>query len=114
LRTANLPATIAAMDHPAIEFTEDYRACRWGTETFAFTALQAACVRILWEARNRGSPVLHQEDVLARAGAKQTIQMRMRRLFQRHPAYQTMIHSGRRPETFLIVDPPMIRASDTP
>ncbi|MFH1746956.1 MAG: hypothetical protein ABIG44_07920, partial [Planctomycetota bacterium] len=48
----------------------DYSTVRWGEKTFTFTARQAACVCVMWEAMQDGTPYLSKSYILANAADK--------------------------------------------
>lgn len=82
----------------------DFRSVRWNGQTFTFTANQAACVRILWEAWQAGTPDVGDGYTLeqAEAGEKRGL----RHVFRDHPAWDAMIVSGATKGTHRIADPP--------
>jgi hypothetical protein len=89
---------------PPARHSEDFRSVHWYGMDFTFTALQAASVRILWEAWDRGVPDLAQGTILARArGDDDMVQderlsvlfsQRRKGIRQKHPAWGTMIVPG--------------------
>jgi len=90
-----------------VRFSSDFRSCRWGTEQFTFTAQQAACIRVLWESRQRGTPDLSQITVLAEveSAMADSRKPRLRDLFRKHPAWGTMIVKGLARGTYRLADP---------
>jgi hypothetical protein len=75
--------------------SEDYRSVRWFGTDYVFTPAQAACVRVLWGAWERGSPVLSQAHILEAADCTGS---RLRDVFEKgkHPAFNAMIKSPRK------------------
>ncbi len=61
--------------------------------------MQAAIVKILWEAQVNGTPDVHASTLLAQAESKLQ-QDRIQPLFFRHPAWKTMIVRGKRRGTY--------------
>jgi hypothetical protein len=90
-----------------IVFGSDFHSCRWGSERFTFTGMQAACVRVLWEARQRGTPAVRGITVLdeAESAMADSTKPRLRDLFRNHPAWRKMIVSASR-GTYRLADPP--------
>jgi hypothetical protein len=91
-------------------FSDDFRSCRWGGETYEFTATQAAVVKQLWDAWKAGTPVLGQELLLERAGSSMgqgpDSKPRLAKLFADNPAWGTLIVAGATKGTFRLADPP--------
>jgi hypothetical protein len=83
---------------------------RWGRELFQFTLLQARIVELLWQARERGVPDVHQRELLGAAESEEANRKkpRLRDLFRNSPAWNTMIvhHPQAAKGTFRIVEPP--------
>jgi hypothetical protein len=94
-------------EEPPIEFSRDFRSCRWGTKQFTFTAQQAACVRVLWESRQRGTFDVSQITVLgeAESAMADSPKPRLRDLFRSHPAWGTMIVKGSTRGTYRLAEP---------
>src|SRR5262249_51851747 len=78
-----------------VTHSDDFRSARWYGTEYVFSPTQAACVRVLWEAWERGSPVVGQETVLDGAGS---VGNRLRDVFEKgkHPAWGVMIVSPRK------------------
>jgi hypothetical protein len=84
---------------------EDFRNVRWyGGELYEFTATQAACVRILWQAWKKGVPVVGDSAVLeaVEAGDSQRLDL----IFRGHPAWKKMIIPGNVKGTHRLAAPP--------
>ena len=79
----------------------DYRCCTVNGEDYEFGAPQAAVVRLLWEANDRGDRALAQETLLEGAGLTGD---RLRDVFrkngQTHPAWGALIVQGASKGTF--------------
>lgn len=83
------PAALAPCTH-----SEDFRSIRWYGTPYSFTALQAAIIRILWEAWQKEAPEVGQGVLLETAGSTGS---RVRDLFRAHPAWDDgMIGPGSR------------------
>jgi hypothetical protein len=89
-----------------IVFGPDFHSCRWGSKQFTFTEMQAACARVLWEARQRGTPDVSGKTVLeeAESAMVDSERPRLRDLFRDHPAWRTMIVSASK-GTYRLADP---------
>jgi hypothetical protein len=77
---------------PDARHSPDFRSVHWYGKDYAFTASQAACVRVLWAAWETRTPDVGQETILVEAGAESK---RLSHIFKRHPAWGTMIQPGR-------------------
>lgn len=68
----------------------DFRSVIWFGEQYDFTTMQAACVRVLWENWERGTPGMAEITILDKAGSAGD---RLRDVFTKgeHPAWGTMI-----------------------
>jgi len=69
----------------------DFRSVYWFGQEYSFTANQAACVRLLWEAWENGTPELSGAKILEEADIDQD---RLSAVFRDHPAWKTMIRPG--------------------
>jgi hypothetical protein len=92
---ADVSATQPARPVADVCHANDFRSVRWYGTEYIFTPTQAACVRVLWDAWERGSPVVGQDLILETAGSTGA---RLRDVFDkgRHPAWETMIVSPRK------------------
>lgn len=77
-------------DEQDASHSDDFRCVRWFGQVYEFTPMQAACVKVLWEHWERGTPTVGQEYVLEAADASSG---RLRDVFGKgkHPAWKTMI-----------------------
>lgn len=84
---ANDPAT-ADTAH-----STDFRSVRWFGRPYTFTATQAACVQVLWQNWEQGTPVISELTILDQAGSAGD---RLRDVFDKgkHSAWGTMIRPG--------------------
>ena len=80
----------------------DFRSVHWFGADHTFTATQAACVKVLWEAWQNGTPDVGQETVIDKAGAETK---RLDHVFRAHPAFGTMIVQGGTKGTFRLNPP---------
>lgn len=79
----------------------DYRSVYWfGTAHPPFTALQAAVVKILWEAWENGTPDVGDAYLLEEAGSAASAGS-VANVFQGHPAWTTMISSRQKGSHYL-------------
>ena len=72
------------------EHSPDFRSVKWFGEEYIFTTTQAACVKILWESWEQGTPAISQMTILDSAGSAGD---RLRDVFEKgkHPAWGTLI-----------------------
>jgi len=70
--------------------SDDFRSVDWFGTPYEFTALQAACVRILWENSERNTPGVGQQFIVTTVDSSQE---RLDAIFAKgtHPAWDTMI-----------------------
>lgn len=89
-----------------VEPSSDFRWVRWGEQSFTFTPTEAACVKILFDSRRDGVPVLGQLEILDRAGSNGD---RLRDVFRKNgkmnPAWGTLIVQADRKGLYRIADP---------
>ena len=82
--------------------SQDFRSVCWFGAEFTFTALQAAVLRVLWEAWEDGTPEVGRETILQAAGSESE---RLRDVFRDHPAWGTLIVTGSQRGTYLLAEP---------
>jgi hypothetical protein len=75
----------------------------WFGTPYEFTAQQAACIKVLWEARDNGTPTLGDATILEAADSDAE---RLGLVFRDHPAWGTMIVEGSTRGTHRLADPP--------
>jgi hypothetical protein len=80
----------------------DYRSVNWFGADHPFTANQAACVKVLWEAWEKNLPDVGDKTVLEIASV---FSERLDSVFRDHPAWGTMIQQGRTKGTHRLVEP---------
>lgn len=88
---------------PDKRHSDDFRSVHWHGIDYSFTATQAACVRVLWEAMENGTPEVGKDTILEKAGSETS---RLDDIFRNSPAWGTMIVSGSRRGTKRLADPP--------
>lgn len=90
VRAAATPlAEPAAVSQLGATHSADFASVYWFGTRYEFTPAQARCVRALWAAWRNGTPVLRQAELQEEADVSSGI----RGVFQRHPAWRTMIVS---------------------
>jgi hypothetical protein len=65
----------------------------WWGKNYTFTINQAACVKVLWEARNSKTQSLSQSDILDKAKISQE---RLDKVFKGNEAWKEMIVSSKK------------------
>lgn len=80
----------------------DFRSVNWFGTLYTFSATQAACVRVLWEAWEQKTPELGQEYILEQA---ESASPRLSALFGDNKAWGTMIISGTSKGSFRLQEP---------
>jgi len=77
----------------------DFRSVLWNDVEHSFTSMQAAIVRLLWEALANDTPEVHASTLLAHA--ESNLQRdRLDPLFFRHPAWKKLIVRGKHRGTY--------------
>lgn len=94
-------AAAAAQKSEEIEFSDDYRSCMIGDKRYAFTVIQAACMRAIWELSKHGRFSFAQKSVIdsaaewAKVGSKRLDHVfrkgRSRDKERYHPLWGTLI-----------------------
>lgn len=90
LRRVSLPVV-----QPQARHSPDYCSCHWYGTLYTFSPLQAAVVKILWEAWEQGTPDVRGDYLLENAGSDRDVK-RMDSLFQDSPAWNAMIQTVRK------------------
>jgi RNA polymerase sigma factor (sigma-70 family) len=85
---------------PARDHSEDFRRVVWDRRVYTFNPPQAAVVRVLWEAMERGVPAVGNEVLLRAAGSDGGRGGRVRDLFHKHPAWCRVLILGARKGTW--------------
>jgi hypothetical protein len=91
--------TTPAKRQRSTEHSDDFRSVKWYSVPYSFTALQAACVRVLWENDERGTPEVGEQTILEAAESQQN---RLDHVFDKgkHAAWGTMIVPGKTKGSF--------------
>jgi hypothetical protein len=88
---------------PPARHSKDYRSVHWFGVDYYFTATQAACVKVLWEAWANETPDLGQATILehpeVEADSKRLVD-----LFKEHPAWGEMIVKGHTGGTYRLAE----------
>ena len=79
--------------------SQDFSTVVWCGVEYSFSPMQAAIVKMLWQALANGTPDVHASTLLAHAESELK-ESRLDPLFFRHPAWKTMIIRGRRRGTY--------------
>jgi hypothetical protein len=96
----------------SFDHSPDFRSVQWGRKLFTFTRQQADCVRVMWQARQKGAPELGQVEILneAESALADEDKPRLRRVFQlrgkMHDAWDLMIVKGQRKGCYRLAEPP--------
>jgi hypothetical protein len=92
-------------DDPQFRHSEDFRSVYWFGSDHTFTPTQAACVRVLWQAWENGTPEIGQATILEHP-AVDSESSRLSDLFKGHPAWKTMIVTGTTAGTYRLAETP--------
>jgi len=79
----------------------DFRSVVWGDEQYSFTGYQAAAVKLLWKARDNGTPDVGEQCILE---GVDSCGSRLRDIFSKNPAWGTLIVPGRTKGTFRLAE----------
>lgn len=85
-----------------VEHSPDFRSVIWSGTRHSFTANQAACVRVLWEAWEKRTLDLAVATILE---AAESDSQRLSHVFRGHGAWRTMIVAGERRGTYRLSEP---------
>lgn len=80
-------------------FSPDFRSAYVQGQEFSFTNIQAKVIKCLWREYQNSTPEVGQQYILSEEIAD-TPQIRLRDIFKNHPAWNTLIVSGRTKGTF--------------
>ena len=80
----------------------DFRSVNWFGEVYSFTETQAAVVRVLWEAWERGTPDIGDRVLRNASGGNAD---RLADIFRDSPTWGTLIVEGRTRGTHRLADP---------
>ncbi len=81
----------------------DFRSVNWFGTQHEFTSMQAACIKVLWEAWENGTPAVGDSTVLETADSDSE---RLPLVFRDHEAWGTMIVDGQTKGTHRLADSP--------
>jgi hypothetical protein len=90
---------------PTARHSADFRDVHWYGAVYYFTPTQAACVKVLWEEWERGTPELGQETILEHP----TVEAESKRLsdvFKGHDAWGKLIVPGHTAGAYRLAEPP--------
>ncbi len=73
------------------KYSKDFRSVHWFGTDYSFTPIQAACIKVLWDAWAQGTLELGQQTILEEADADGN---RLSDVFRASPAWKTMIVKG--------------------
>jgi hypothetical protein len=73
----------------------DFSSLSWNGTLYSFTPMQAAIVKILWQAAANDTPGVHAATLLAEVESHMK-ESRIGPLFHRNPAWKTLIIRGAR------------------
>ncbi len=87
---------------PPARHSADFRWVHWYGTDYTFTKTQAACVKVLWEEMENGTPELDQQTILSAVDSES---QRLVDLFKGHPAWKTLIVAGTTTGAFRLANP---------
>jgi hypothetical protein len=88
---------------PPARHSPDFRSVLWFGQYYSFTTGQAACVQIMWNAWEQGTPEMAQQRILGDAGLDSACLLYV---FKGHAAWGTMIVHGGTKGAFRLQEPP--------
>lgn len=77
--------------------SDDFRSVYWKGQSYSLTEMQAACIKVLWQAWENGTPDVAQKTLL-KACASDSI--RVADVFRAHLAWGNLLKSGETRGTF--------------
>jgi hypothetical protein len=89
---------------PSARHSRDFRSVHWFGADHFFTPTQAACVKVLWEAWENGTPDLGQDSILEHPEVEAESE-RLVDVFKGHPAWGTMIAKGQTAGAYRLAEP---------
>jgi hypothetical protein len=81
----------------------DFRSCHWDGTDYTFTATQAACVKVLWDALENGTPDVGQQYILVEGAGADS--QSLKDVFKKSPAWQKMILASKTRGSFRLAEP---------
>jgi len=91
-------------NRPEARHSPDFRSVVWFGESYSFTANQAACVKILWDAWKNGTPEVSGAHLLEAADVQDSAQ-RIDLVFRGNPAWGALVVPGRTKGTYRLKEP---------
>jgi hypothetical protein len=85
--------------------SRDFRSVHWYGDDYSFSPTQAACVKVLWEAWENGTPELGQATILEHPEVEADSR-RLIDVFKGHPAWGKMIARGQTAGSFRLTEQP--------
>jgi hypothetical protein len=85
--------------------SKDFRSVRWYGDDYHFSPTQAACVKVMWEEWEKGTPDLGQETILEHPEVEAESK-RLVDVFKGHPAWGKMIVKGRTAGSYRLAGKP--------
>lgn len=98
------PAQGERPDKRTTGHSTDFRSLTWGGKDYTFTSRQSAVIRVLYEARENGAPVVG-DDTLCQSVDHVAPPERLRDVFKGHEAWNNLIVPGNRRGTRRLIDP---------
>lgn len=89
-------------DEKPARHSSDFRSVIWFGTPFSFTANQAACIKVLWDAWENGTPDVGDQTIIEAADASS---LRLSVVFRDSPAWGTMIRPGHTKGTHRLSEP---------
>ncbi len=84
------------------QHTDDFRLVVWNGRRYDLSATQAAIVRVLWHAREAGTPDVSETALLEEADSNSE---RLRDVFRRSPAWRSLVVRGEGRGTYRLALP---------
>jgi hypothetical protein len=94
-----VPPTLLSARHSL-----DFRSVHWFGANFTFSPTQAACMKVLWQAWENGTPELGQATILEHPEVEAESK-RLVDVFKGHPAWGTILTKGTTNGTFRLIKP---------
>ena len=103
LRATPTPPPLAVPSSAKAAHSPDFRSVNWFGTVYEFTPNQAACVKLMWEASENGTPSVGDQTILVAADSNSE---RLSLVFRDHAAWSTLIVEGQTKGTHRLADPP--------
>ena len=95
-------AASVGTEQPRAAHSIDFHSVDWFGRLYEFSASQAACVAVLWQAWENKTPFLGSHTIVERSGVQTK---RLDLVFRGHPAWGVMIVPGRCRGNYRLADP---------